>query len=164
VPGAIQTKVARSTCRFNLGIMSENGDRWWAGMGDDRLWRAVAACQAQPGESQIEAYIHALVNADFGIAFRRVNGSMEFKTVTFPGVAGLGLPVFSNKASWQGFESVLEGFSELRTLRGAPLCKLIMSTMPQINALMIDPARPDFLKLPRNTIETLSKAKLQDLD
>jgi hypothetical protein len=142
--------------------MSKGGDESWGNLGDARLWQAVAACQGRSDADSVQAYLQAVANAEFGMAFREVKGGVELKTVTAPSIEGLCLPVFSDDRSYKAFSSVLLDFPEITVMRGAPLCRMILSDMPQIVTLGVDPARPDFLKLPRSLMEAIAKAQLAD--
>lgn len=139
--------------------MGHSAEDAWRTLGDMRLWAAVQACQVRQDSATIHAYLQALANAELAFAYRESDRGLEMKTVTAPGINGLCLPVFSDNRSWQAFGPVLQGFPKVSVMKGAQLCKMIMSDMPQITTLGVDPARLDFLKLPRSLMETVAQAE-----
>lgn len=139
--------------------MGKGGDETWRTLGDARLWRAVSACQVRQDADTVQAYLQALANAELAFAYREAGGGLEIKTVTAPGVAGLCLPVFSDDLSWRAFAPVLQGYPKVSVMAGANLCRMILSDMPQITTLGVDPARLDFLKLPRSLMEKVAQAR-----
>jgi len=126
--------------------------------GNPRLWTAVAGLEGNSSRDAIDAYMQALINLELSFPCRTVAGNIEIKLVRFPGLAGECLPVFSDDPSWQAFRPVLQGYDEVRRMRSVHLYRFVIEKMLDVSTVLIDPARPDFLRIPRSTIAVLAKS------
>jgi len=88
-----------------------------------------------------------------------VGESIEIKFVRYPGLEGECLPVFTDELSWRAFLPVLQDYDEVHHMPAVNVYRFIIEEMPAVNTVIIDPARPDFLRVPRSTIEILAKAQ-----
>lgn len=128
-------------------------------LGDPRLWTAVAALQGSSSRDAIDAYMHALINLELSLPCRTVADDVEIKLVRFPGLEGECLPVFSDERSWRAFEPVLNGYGEVRSMPSVRLYQFVIENMADVGTVLIDPARPDFLRIPRSTIAVLAESQ-----
>jgi hypothetical protein len=129
-------------------------------IGDQRLWAAVAELKIDSSRSAIDSYMHALVNLELAFAYRTVGENIEVKFVRYPGLDGECLPVFSDDFSWQAFRPVLQGYDEVRRLPAVSVYRFV-EEMREVSTVLIDPARSDFLRIPRSTILVLAQAQWQ---
>jgi hypothetical protein len=126
--------------------------------GNPRLWTAVANLAGNSSRDAIDSYMQALINLELAFPCRTVAGNIEIKLVRFPGLDGECLPVFSDDASWQAFRPVLHGYDEVRRMRSVHLYRFVIEKMLDVGTVLIDPARPDFLRIPRSTIAVLAES------
>ena len=127
--------------------------------GDRRLWMAVANLKGNSSRELIDAYMHALVNLELALPFRTIGDNIEIKYIRYPGLDGECLPVFSDEPSWRAFRSVLQGNYEVSRMPAVKVYRLVIEEMLEVNTVLIDPARPDFLRVPRSTIAMLANAQ-----
>ena len=131
--------------------------------GDACLWTAVANLAGNSSRDAIDAYTHALINLELMLPCRVVAGDIEIKLVRFPGLDGECLPVFSDERSWQAFRPVLRGYDEVRSMPSVHLYRFVIEKMLGVSTVLIDPARPDFLRIPRSTVAVLAKSQAVDV-
>ena len=53
---------------------------------------------------------------------------------------------------------VLQGYDGVRRMRSVYLYRFVIEKMLDVSTVLIDPARPDFLRIPRSTIAELAKS------
>lgn len=130
-----------------------------ATFGDHRLWVVVENLKENSSRESIAAYMNALVNLTLALPCRTVGNSIEIKFVRYPGLEGECLPVFTDELSWRAFLPVLQDYDEVHHMSAVNVYQFIIEEMPAVNTVLIDPARPDFLRVPRSTIEILANAQ-----
>ena len=127
--------------------------------GDRHLWMAVANLKKNSSREAIDAYMNALVNLTSALPCRTVGENIEIKFVRYPGLEGECLPVFTDELSWKAFLPALQDYNEIHHMPAVNVYRSVTEEMPDVNTVLIDPARPDFLRLPRSTIEMLANAQ-----
>jgi len=130
-----------------------------ATFGDQHLWMVVENLKENSSRESIAAYMNALVNLTLALPCRTVGDSIEIKFVRYPGLEGDCLPVFTDELSWSAFLPVLQDYNEVHHMPAVNVYRFIIEEMQSVNTILIDPARPDFLRVPRSTIEILANAQ-----
>ena len=144
----------------SIRAMSKNSS---ATFGDQRLWAAVRHLKIDSSRGAIDSYMQALVNLELAIPHRTIGENIEFKFIRYPGLEGECLPVFSDDASWQAFwqtyRPLLQGYEEVCRMSAVSVYRFVAEELKEVGTVLIDPARPDFLRVPRSTILVLAKAQ-----
>jgi hypothetical protein len=125
---------------------------------------ASARVQQDSSSESVHAYLNALANVTFLCPMKESAGGVEiYVTHLRPSTDPL-VPVFTSFAEYEAFGSVIPRGYSPSSIAAVSMCRLAIDLFPETTTLAIDPARPNFFRVPPNLIRIIASSEQQPND